>query len=121
MELHFPRLSFVFFSLMLCAGGSGWAASLTWHEARARADFLEALAELDRESEVIAQRAKEQRAQCLARWVSSACLEAARQQRARDERSLLMARETLRESVRRIDAAARQRVRASRQEDLNAR
>lgn len=111
----------VLWGSVLWSSGSSWAATLTWHEERARADFVEALAELDRESENIADRAQQQRAQCLSRWVSSACLEAVRQQRARDERSLLMARETLRESVRRIDAAARQRVRATRQEDLNAR
>ncbi|CAM8640773.1 hypothetical protein MCEMSEM47_01024 [Burkholderiales bacterium] len=108
-------------SVTLCSAGSSMAATLTWHEERARQDLTAALAELDLEERSIAENARIQRAACLSRWVSSSCLEAVRQQRAREERSLLMARETLAESVRRIDAAARQRVRANRLEELNAR
>jgi hypothetical protein len=107
--------------LLLSAPALSAQEGLSDQEAQTRQGLLRALDELSLEETQISERARLARADCLARWVSSACLEAVRQQRAREERALQISRETLAESVRRIDASARHRARAARQEELNAR
>lgn len=107
--------------LALVGSPDARAEMLLPQESQQRTKALQALYELDQESKAIRERARTDRAACLARWVQSSCLESVRQQKARDERALLLASESLSESVRRIDAIARSRARASRQEGLNER
>jgi hypothetical protein len=107
--------------LLLAGSHPALAERLLPHESQRREQLVQAIESLDLESKAIESRALQSRAACLSRWIQSACLEAARQQKARDERALLMASETLAESVRQIDARARNRAREARQEELHAR
>lgn len=110
----------LFFLCLLSSIGTGLAEPLPGPESHRRERLVAALASLDQESVAIVERARSARAACLLQWVQSACLESVRQQQAKDERALLLATESLSESIRRIDAGERGRGRSGREEALHA-
>ncbi len=109
-----------FLGCLVCLSPS-WAASLTEHELALREHYQRGLDQVEVDRRALQGRLHLQEKECLSRFVSAPCIERLRVESERENRVLDLARESLSESIRRLEAQARTRARAQRAEELSAR
>lgn len=96
------------------------SAELTPAELALKAQAQEGLRQIDVDHRALKARLHTAEQACLKRFVSAPCLEDLRLESAQETRIFDLARESLQQTIRRLEAGARQRSRALRVEDSHA-
>ncbi|MEY3095763.1 MAG: hypothetical protein ACO2Z5_03700 [Burkholderiaceae bacterium] len=108
------RLSCVIPICLAFLAGPLVAEELQPHEKAAIEKARQALVVLEKDHQALMADAHLKEKACLARFVSASCLEDLRQEVTKASRDIDLAAETLRESIRQVQADARQRARDAR-------
>lgn len=104
----------------VAVSAAGQAAVLTAAEAELKAQAQQGISQVESDRRLLMARLYAEEQDCLQRFISAPCLEDLRQEAARENRILDLAKESLLQSIRRLEAEARKRSRDQRMEESRA-